>query len=144
MRVFGGQYLQNHHCCGFKIDQSALSMSTTLVQLFYSGRYGFGRELWLLKCTLSFDTVFWNPTIEGLFPARHIRFSHIELSSQTSNKCSWKTVMHSFNVCKRLWTFNKRVKNIHVLAGMWLKLCTQDVNFCRQTLLTWFYWYNAQ
>ena len=35
-------------------------------------------------------------------PARHKRFSQLELSSQTSTKRSLKTVMLCFNVCKRL------------------------------------------
>ena len=40
-------------------------------------------------------------------PARHKRFSHLELSSRTSNKCSLKTVMLCLmfaNICKHSTT----------------------------------------
>ena len=51
------------------------------------------------------------PVPTSQFPAIRKRFSHSELSLQTSTKCSLKTLMLCFNVGKRLYT-----KNVCVLA----------------------------
>ena len=45
-------------------------------------------------------------------PQPHSNVFTLEIFSQTSTKCSLKSFLLCFNVCKRFWTLNKPVKNV--------------------------------
>ena len=77
---------------------------------------------WQITCSYPTCLQKWlRPKFYCSNPARTKRFSHLELSSQTSNTCSWKSY-NVFDVCKRLWTLNNHVVNVCVLTGKLSKL----------------------
>ena len=61
-------------------------------------------NLWNFVNDLRYN--YFKPVEHFASPARHKHFLHLKLSSQTSNKCSLKTVMHCLmfaNICEH-WT----------------------------------------